>query len=154
MAQSSTASTKDDDHGLQEVELELAGKTYRVRPTYRLIARIEKVLGVAAFEAGMQCWAARTPPSSRQGFTPISLGDLATIIGVALMDDPKAPKAGDIGDVLMEKGGFFKLLVPVELLLTRHLNGNEDYEREMRERAQEEGTPGSAAENPPAADAA
>lgn len=150
MAPSSTASTKaNPDTSLQEVEFKLAGEVFRVRPTYRIIARLEQVLDAPARELGLRCIAAQMNYSQRNGVKEISFSEIVTMLGAVLADNPKAPRPADIGDILMEKGGYLDLAAPFGILLTRHLQGNEEYEREMREKAREEGADVKPDENPP-----
>ncbi len=157
MVQSSTPSTNP----LLEVEIPLGGTTYRVRPQYRILARIEFVTGDSVRELGLRCYAAALPLQQRpQNVKEIKLAEVANILGLMLADIPAAPKAEQIGELLVEEGGFMDLLQPMGDFLTRSVRGNKEYERDMRERAeaaaaeQKVGDADTAAENPPMATAA
>lgn len=148
MAQSSTPSTNP----ITEVAITLSGRTYRVQPTFRVLARIEDVLGEPVRELGTRCYATGVPLNQRPpGFHEIKLSEAATIIGIMLADKPEAPKMADIGEILMEEGGYLDLMMPLGDFLTRATRGNKEYEREQREKAEQtakEAAAGAADENP------
>lgn len=153
MAQSSTASP----NGLQEVELKIGSQTFTVRPTYKLLARIERIMDQPARELGARCYAGQMPFAMRNGVKELGFSDIVNLLGAILADNPKAPGPDEIGEIFMEQGGYLDNVAPLGVLLTRHIQGNVEYEREMRERAREtetpeEGTAGNANENPPTAE--
>lgn len=149
MAQSSTAPA---DTSLQEVELKIGEQTFTVRPTYKLLARIERIMSEPARELGARCYAGTMPYSMRNGCKELGLAEVVTLCGAILADNPKAPGPDEIGEIFMAKGGYLDLIEPLGVLLTRHIRGSEKYEQDMRERAretaQEEAGP-EATENPP-----
>lgn len=151
MGRSSTASTKSappPDTGLQEVEFKIGGDSFRVRPTYKIIARLERLLDTPAREIGARCMAALRPYPMRNGVKEIGLEEVVNSISCIIMDDPRAPTLDALGELLMEQGGYLDLVEPLGTFLIRHIKGNAEYEREIREKARE-GTAGDAPENPP-----
>lgn len=152
MAQSSTASTNDT--GLQEVEIKIGTQAFTVRPTYKLLARIERVMDTPARELGARCYAGTMPYNQRNGIKELGLIDVVNICSAILADDPKAPAPEAMGEILMAKGGYLDLINPLGEILTRHIRGSEQYEADVRERAREaaeakaEAGP-EAGENPP-----
>lgn len=151
MAQSSTAPINDT--ALQEVELHIGPQTFTVRPSYKILARIERVMDTPARELGARCYAGQMPYSQRSGIKELGLTEVVMLCSAILADNPKAPTQDEMGEILMAKGGYLGLIEPLGQLLTRHIRGSEAYENDVRERAREaeankEAGP-EAEENPP-----
>ncbi len=137
--------------GLQEVEIPFNGRTFRVRPEYRILARIEAVTGAPCRETGIRCYASGLPFSQRNGVKELGLAEVATVLSVLLEGQKDAPPTGEIGPILVQDG-YIELMGPLGDFLTRAARGNKVYEQEMREKAElaeKEGTAAAADKDPP-----
>lgn len=138
------------DNALQEVIFPFAGKIFRVRPTYKILARIEAVTGVPVRTLGFRCYSAGVPIASRT-VQEISLGEVSTIMTIILDGRDGAPDPETIGDTLVDDG-YLELLNPLGNFLIRAQTGNKEYEAQQRriaEAAEKEASAEKAAANPP-----
>jgi hypothetical protein len=125
----------------QEIELELGGKTYTVRPDFRTISAIEAATEQAARALGLKCLAASMPVDSRRGTPEVSMTELAQAIFWMLKDKKNAPATPmDVGDLLMEEG-YGKLLMPVGEFLIRAQRGNKEHQKEAAQAAAQANPP-------------
>lgn len=82
------------DDPLQETEVEICGKPYRVRPTFRLISAIETALGESCVTVGRRIlnMQART-------------AELATVLSILAADEKgKGPSVQQVGEDLIKNG--------------------------------------------------
>jgi hypothetical protein len=153
MARSSTANAKPQqqpDNGLQEVEIVFDGESYLVRPEYRLLARVQRMTGKSPRDWGIEAYASTLSYGMReaQGLKDIGIDGTAQVLAAVLFDKlPKPLTSDQIGEILVEKGGYADYGEPIANLLYRHIRGNEAYEREQREKAKE-GAATKADQNP------
>lgn len=126
-----------DEGPRQEIDFTLGGKTYSVRPTWQVIAGIEKATGESASVTGMKIYG-RT----------IALSDFARVMhSIIRTADPKdAPTYDRVGEMLIDEGtrGLFE---PASTLLLRHLRGDREYVKDMAAIKKGEG---GEADSPPA----
>lgn len=118
----------------QEIEFDLDGKTFRVRPTFEVIANVEAALSQSARSLGLKALAAGMSSVERGTQTEITLSEFCVVLYWILRGKPDAPaSAKAIGEILME-AGYGALLLPVGLFLTRAQRGNKEHEKEAVEK--------------------
>ena len=98
-----------------EIEIELGGATYRVRPTFKIISAIEMA-------TNQGCTALGAKFLQQQG----SLTEMAAILFHVLRHEKNAPTQEEIQEMVFEDG-MMDLIVPIAGLLTRSLRGNKAY---------------------------
>lgn len=137
------------DPSTQEVAFSLGGKDYRLRPTFRILARIETTLNQPARTLGVKCYLGGVPQSERGGNPEISLVELSSVLAAMLADTKDPPTIDKVGDILMEEG-YSNLLLPIGNFLTRAQRGNKIHEEEILARREKEAAgPGAEADPPP-----
>ena len=127
------------DSALQEIELSFDGKTYRIRPTFKVLVGIEANTGQSSRDLGLKIWNGNA-----------ALIEIATVLQVILRDQGVERSLDEIGDVIMADG-FLPFTDPLGRFLTRSQRGHKEHEREAlkaAEDAKKEAAPG-APEDPP-----
>lgn len=118
------------DNSLQEVVFQFGGKTYRIRPTWKVLVRIESALGQSSRTLGMKCWATGIPASERGANPEISLAEISGVLAGMLADIKGAPPMDQIGEILVDEG-YADLLLPLGSFLVRAQRGNIAHEQEI-----------------------
>lgn len=120
---------------LQEVEIEVGGKKYSCRPTFKTLVTIEGALGQPCRTLGIKCFTFAVPLDRRgPNAQEISLGELSAIVFNMVKDLDGAPESvNEIGDALMEEG-YSHLIGPVGDFLTRAQQGNAEHARQMEKK--------------------
>jgi len=98
-----------------EVEIVLGGKTYFVRPTFKIISAIEMATNQSSMSLGFKF-------VQQNG----SLTQLVAILFHILRHEKNAPDQEQIAEMVMEEG-MMNLIAPVSQFLTRSLRGNKAY---------------------------
>lgn len=111
------------DNALQEVELTFAGKTYRFRPTFKVLISIEAATVQPSRDLGLKIWNGNA-----------ALIEIATVMQILLREKGEERSIEEIGEVLMDDG-FLGLTDPLGRFLTRAQRGHKEHEREAREAA-------------------
>lgn len=115
----------------QEVEFDLGGKTYRVRPTYEVLVRIEGATNQACRQLGNKCYAVGTLQALRAEITEISIGEMSVILFQMVRDQKGAPdSAVAVGEILMDEG-YSQLCGPVGDFLTRAFLGHKEHVKQI-----------------------
>lgn len=139
-----------NDDPRQEVEINLAGRIFRSRPTFKLLTQIEtatggqpaRALGLRAMLMGMPI--AERPP----GIQEISLGEMAVVIFWMVRDQKDAPKTIDeVGEILMDEG-YGQHCLDVGQFLMRGQRGNKEYLKDLERQAKEDAAKKAAAVRP------
>jgi hypothetical protein len=104
------------DDPLQEVEFEISGKTYRVRPTFKLVTMIERATGVGCTALGMKVTRSEA-----------TMDEIAISLYVIARDqEPKTELTPErIGESLMEDG-YAGVRDSLATLLLRSFRGNRE----------------------------
>lgn len=114
------------DSTLQEVVIPFGGKDYTVRPSFRLVSRIEAETGRSARALAVEMYK-----------NDISVTAMATVLS-AMLRDLKGPTVEEAGDIIT-RDGYMELLPTVALFLFGFLKG---HSRHMKQAAAEaEGQP-------------
>lgn len=117
---------------IEETEVSFGGKAYRVRPTFRVISRVESETDQAARVLGSKMFSLQ-----------ISVTEMAAVMS-ALLRDHGGPTAQQAGEIIVNDG-YEELVLPVGTMLAHVLRG---HKRHMEEAArQASGT----AQDPPTA---
>lgn len=134
------------DSALQEIELTFGGKTYRCRPTFKVLIGIEAATVQPSRDLGLKIWNGNA-----------ALIEIATVLQILLRDKGEDRSVEEIGEVLMDDG-FLGLTDPLGRFLTRAQRGHKEHEREAVEaarKAEDEarkgGRPDKAPVDPPSA---
>lgn len=93
------------------VDITLGGKTYTVRPTFKMIAGIEQATGVGVFALGMKV-----------SQVQCSMQEMAAIL-FQMLKDQDGPKYEEIGNEIFESG-MEDFIVPVSTVLLGAFKGN------------------------------
>lgn len=158
MDRSSAPATKGPmpENPRQEIELSLGGQTYRVRPTFEVIAGIEADLNQPARAVGMKAWWAGLTPAQRAardnvGGPEISLTEMAVVVFWMVKGQTGAPASPVAMGALLMEDGYGELLLPVGQFLTRAQRGNKIHEKEAAQAAEAAAREGASegAANPP-----
>lgn len=99
----------------QEIEINMGGRTYAVRPTFKTVAAIEQATGQGCVALGLKV--ARSQAT---------LTEVAVILNAMVREQPNPLSPEEIGDILMEEG-LFPLIEPVSEFLLRALRGNKEH---------------------------
>jgi hypothetical protein len=122
----------------QEVEIKFGGRTYLVRPTYRVLTGIETALQQPVRTLGLKCLVYGITINQRNGAQEISLTEMAVILQHMLRGQDKAPQDLDeIGDILMDEG-YGPLCSVVSDFLMRAQRGNIEHMKELKRKAEQE----------------
>ena len=96
----------------KEVEFDLDGRTYTVRPTFRKMSEIE-----TRFGAGI-------PLLSKLASCQVSVAEIAALVHIMIRDQPGAPAMKDLNDIVFEAGAL-SLLGPVGEFINNGLKTDE-----------------------------
>src|SRR5438309_1883610 len=122
----------------QEIELSLGGQSFRVRPTFEVIAGIEADLNQPARAVGMKAWSAGLSADQRavrNAGPEISLTEMAVAVFWMVKGQKGAPPSPVATGALLMEEGYGDLLLPVGQFLTRAQRGNKLHEQEAAEAA-------------------
>ncbi len=117
----------------QEIAIPFDGKTFRVRPTFEVLASIEGALNQSARSVGMKALASGMTAADRGLQPEISLTEMAVVVYWMLKDQDGAPKDASVVGSMLVDNGFSDLLLPVGQFLTRAQKGNKLHEQEAIE---------------------
>lgn len=96
----------------KEVELELAGRTYVVRPTFRKMSEIE-----TRFGAGI-------PLLNKMSACQLSVAEIAALVSIMIRDQPGAPALKELNDIVFDAGAL-SLLGPIGEFINNGLKTDE-----------------------------
>ena len=115
-----------------EIELQFAGKTYAVKPSFEILASIEGALNQPARSVGLKALAAGMSAAERGLQPEISLTELTVCIFWMLkgLGGPENP--AQVGAIIMDEG-YADLLLPVGQFLTRAQRGHKLHQKEAEE---------------------
>lgn len=142
------------EHPRQEIEIALGGETYRVRPSFEVIAGIESDTGQPARTLGMKAWVGGMSieqRAARNAGQEISLSEMAVVVFWMIKGQKGAPSSAVVVGALLMEEGYAELLLPVGQFLTRAQRGNKIHEQEAAaalEREKEAAANGSAGKDP------
>lgn len=125
------------DHPLQEVEFPIAGKTWRARPVYSVLARVEYMMGAPCRELGARAYASALPMAQRNGVKELGIAETVNVLCAIFSGVPNFPGPEALGDTFLDEGGYLDLMSPLGDFLVRAIRGNKEYEKDVRERAAE-----------------
>jgi len=100
----------------KEVELELAGRTYIVRPTFKKMSEIE-----VRFGAGV-------PLLNKMMACQLSVAEIVALVSIMIRDQPGAPALKDLNDIVFEAGAL-SLLGPISDFINNGLKTDEVAQR-------------------------
>jgi hypothetical protein len=131
----------EKDSPLQETEIELGGKTYHVRPTFKVITSIEASLNQPVRTLGFKCWVYAQAFNDRgPNAVEISVTEMAAILFQMVREQEDAPKSAmEVGELLMEEGYGQHCMVVGDFLL-RAQKGNREHQKDAERRAKRETT--------------
>lgn len=105
---------------LQDTTFVFMGETFAVRPTFRLIAKIEATLGQSARMLAI---------AINEGTMLVSAYAAVMVCICAEVGALKNKTGDQIGDAVMDEG-FANIRLPMMLLLARANRGNKEHEKE------------------------
>lgn len=134
------------ENALQEVKIDLGGKSYLVRPNWRALLRIEAATGQGIRQLGIKCLALGDLRGLRGEIPEISLTEMVTVLFAILSTEDGAPKsADDVGEALFEEG-YSQHAGTLGDYLLRAFKGNKEHEKEaLKEAAKPKESPRKAA---------
>lgn len=112
-----------DNAALLDIELQFAGQSWKLRPSFKKIISVEATLNQPSRQLGLKCLNYEA-----------SVSEIAALLYVILNDQAGAPDREKIGDVLMEDG-YDQVMVPLGQFLCRAIRGNKIHEREAAAKA-------------------
>lgn len=115
-----------------EIELQLDGKTYAVKPSFEIIASIEAATNQSARSVGLKALAAGMSAAERGMQPEISLTELAVCVFWMIKDQGGPDNPGKVGSIIMDEG-YADLLLPVGQFLTRAQRGHKVHQKEAEE---------------------
>jgi hypothetical protein len=96
----------------KEVEFELDGRSYIVRPTFRKMSEIETRFGPGI------------PLLNRMAACNLSVTEIATLVSVMIRDQPGAPTQKELNDIVFDAGAL-SLLGPIGEFINNGLKTDE-----------------------------